>query len=79
MNVGEQPICVSGGADGSDQQWGMVAGTAGHQVFHFIFPGHHSTAPASELVVLSAEQLVEADPFLIRANKTLERTFPTNC
>jgi hypothetical protein len=76
MNVGEQPICLSGGADGSDLLWGMCAGTAGHQVIHFGFPGHGSKAPKVEQVILTHAQLSEADPFLIRANITLERTFP---
>lgn len=76
MNMGEQPLCLSGGADGSDLQWGMCAGMAGHQVIHFGFPGHGSKAPKAEQVRLTHEQLAEADPFLIRANRTLGRSFP---
>jgi hypothetical protein len=72
------PICLSGGADGADLMWGMVAGSVGHQVYHFIFPGHRSKAPQSELVVLTPEMLAVADPFLERANKTLKRKWPVS-
>lgn len=70
-------ICLSGGADGADLQWGMVAGSAGHQVFHFIFDGHRSKAPESEKVTLTADQLAIADPFLAKANRTLRRKWPS--
>jgi hypothetical protein len=70
-------ICLSGGAEGSDLQWGMIAGNAGHRVFHFIFPGHRSKAPEDELVVLSEEQMRVADPFLAKANRTLGRKWPS--
>ncbi|RYY12220.1 MAG: hypothetical protein EON55_12740 [Alphaproteobacteria bacterium] len=76
MIIGQQPILISGGADGSDQQWGMCAGMAGHQVIHFGFPGHGMKVPKPEQVRLTLEQLAEADPFVIRANRTLGRTFP---
>ena len=69
-------ICLSGGAEGADLQWGMVAGWAGHRVFHFIFPGHRSRAPEAEKVVLTEEQLLLADPFLMKANDTLRRRWP---
>jgi len=70
-------ICLSGGADGADLQWGMCSGKAGHIVRHFIFEGHRSKAPKEELVVLTSEQLLEADAALKKANKTLKRSFPT--
>lgn len=69
-------FCMSGGADGADLQWGVCAGLAGHTVKHFIFAGHRSKAPREELVVLTEEQLLVADPFLERANETLKRRFP---
>lgn len=74
--IGDQPICLSGGAKGADQQWGMTAGHAGHTVFHFSFPGHRPHVPPSEVVVLTEAQLGEADPHLHRANLTLQRHFP---
>ncbi len=76
--IGLQPICLSGGAEGADAQWGMCAGMAGHQVIHFSFARHRLHCPASEAVVLTHEQLILADPVLEIANKTLERTFPTS-
>lgn len=72
----DRPVCLSGGADGADLQWGMCAGTAGHQVFHFIFQGHRSKAPKSELVVLPEELLLKADSALEKANETLKRRWP---
>ncbi len=69
-------ICLSGGAEGADLQWGMVAGWAGHRVFHFTFPTHRSKAPQAEIVVLETEQLLLADPFLAKANRTLRRRWP---
>lgn len=74
--IGERPICLSGGAEGADQQWGMTAGRAGHTVFHFSFRGHRPRVPPGEVVTLSDAQLLEADPYLLRANATLRRTFP---
>ena len=74
----ETPICLSGGAEGADLQWGMVAGKAGHQVYHFIFAGHRSKAPKSELVTLTHDMLVAADPHLEIANKTLKRRWPVS-
>lgn len=74
----ETPICLSGGAEGADMQWGMCAGKAGHQVYHFIFAGHRSKAPASEHVVLTEDMLRVADPFLAKANETMKRRFPTS-
>lgn len=78
QGLGDRPMCVSGGADGSDSQFGMCAGTAGHTVFHFCFDGHRTGVPESERVYLKADQLAEADPYLERANQTLGRRFPTS-
>lgn len=71
-------ICLSGGAIGADLLWGMTAGQIGHAVFHFVFEKHDSKAPQSELVVLSHDQLVMADPYLEKANDTLKRRWPAN-
>lgn len=71
-------ICLSGGADGADVQWGMTAGMAGQAVRHFTFAGHRSKAPQDEIVVLTADQLSVADPFLERANKTMKRKWPVS-
>lgn len=75
-SIMDTPICLSGGADGADSQWGMCAGMAGHQVIHFSFAGHRITVPKEEIVVLTSTQLSEADPHLEQANVTLERRVP---
>lgn len=71
-----ETLCLSGGADGADLQWGMMAGRIGHSVIHWSFNGHKSSAPEVELVRLDDESLAEADEFLKRANLTLKRRFP---
>ena len=68
--------CLSGGADGADLQWGMVAGRTGHGVIHFSFAKHKTTAPSDEVVILTRQQLASADPYCKLANKTLKRRFP---
>lgn len=69
-------LCLSGGADGADLQWGMMAGRVGHSVIHWSFQDHKSKAPSSEIVILDDTSLGEADSFLKRANLTLKRRFP---
>jgi hypothetical protein len=69
-------ICLSGGADGSDLQWGMTAGQAGQTVIHFSFEGHRSFAPSQEIVVLDNAKLSEADPHLEAASLMLKRHYP---
>lgn len=71
-----EKLCLSGGADGADVQWGMVAGLAGHAVRHFVFAGHRSTAPEEEKIVLTKDQLEVADAHLYMANKTMKRRWP---
>lgn len=71
-------LCLSGGADGADVQWGMVAGRAGYAVRHFTFAGHRSQAPAEEIVVLTKDQLAVADVHLHTANKTMKRKWPVS-
>ena len=69
-------ICLSGGAVGSDLQWGMNAGRDGQSVIHWSFEKHKSDAPAQEIVVLTQEQLEKADSALLRASKTIKRPWP---
>lgn len=69
-------LCLSGGAEGADVQWGMNAGRLGHTVIHWSFHGHKSFAPEQETVRLDTDQLAVADPFLERANRTLKRVWP---
>lgn len=69
-------ICLSGGADGADVQWGMCAGLLGHKVIHWSFSGHKSKAPESELVRLTDTQLLEADPAIKIAAPSLKKHPP---
>lgn len=69
-------ICLSGGAEGADLQWGMCAGLAGHKVIHWSFEGHRTNAPAVEVVQLSKEQLAKADPAMKVAAKHLKKGVP---
>lgn len=73
----EGDLCLSGGAKGSDAQWGMTAGSAGHSVIHWSYDKHKVWAPEQETVRLTQDQLDVADTFLHRANKTLGRVVPT--
>lgn len=68
--------CLSGGAIGSDLQWGMTAGKAGHGVVHWSFENHGSDAPKNEIVILTQDQLNEADPYCAKANESLHRKWP---
>lgn len=76
LEVLKGDICLSGGAVGSDLQWGMNAGRDGQSVIHWSFPKHKSDAPAQEIVVLTEEQLEKADSALLRASKTIKRPWP---
>jgi hypothetical protein len=72
------PVCLSGGATGSDTAWGHVADRMGHAVIHWSFGRHRTTVPARQLLTLSDAQLQLANPAVSRANKTLRRQFPSN-
>jgi hypothetical protein len=70
-------ILLSGGAAGADTAFGKAAHKAGHQVVHWSFNGH-KVKLKNNVYALTDEQLKEADPFLIRANKSIVRTFPAS-
>lgn len=69
-------ICLSGGAKGSDAQWGMNAGRDGQSVIHWSFEGHQHHVAEIEVVRLTDEQLVRADTALKQASKTMKRSWP---
>lgn len=69
-------ICLSGGAEGADLQFGMCAGKLGHTVIHWSFRGHKTQAPGEEVIELTDEQLAEVLPMLRRANKGVGRKVP---
>lgn len=66
----------SGGAEGSDLYWQRIGAKFGMRVKAFSFEAHN-TRNSNARVVLSQEQLKEADEFLHNANRTLKRYFPT--
>lgn len=68
-------VCLSGGAQGADLQWGMCAGMAGHTVVHWSFAGHRTEAPVQEVVVLTHEQLMAADEPLRAAAPKLKKGY----
>lgn len=67
--------CYSGGAIGADIFWGKVASEYGHDVKHFVFENHRYRGENN--IVLTPSDLEQANEFLIEANKTLKRSFPT--
>lgn len=69
-------ICLSGGAAGSDAQWGMNAGRIGQSVIHWSFVGHKHSVADQEVVRLTDEQLLKADAALRKASKSLKRPWP---
>ena len=66
----------SGGASGSDMYWQNLGAKFGVRVKAFSFEGHGRRDSAR--VVLSSEQLKLADEYLLKANRTLKRHFPTS-
>lgn len=69
-------ICLSGGAEGADMEWGTAATQAGHAVLHWTFPTHRSRASEAEQVRLSDAQLEIAIPFVKSAAKGLRKSPP---
>jgi hypothetical protein len=69
-------ICMSGGAEGADLEWGAAAARAGHQVVHWSFAGHRTRAPKEQMVILPEDELRQADAHLAQANRVLRRRFP---
>lgn len=73
---GMTDVCLSGGAEGADIEWGSCAEHIGHKVIHWSFPGHHSMALESQLVRLSDEQLKLGDEALQSAAIALRKSPP---
>lgn len=74
---GSDFVCLSGGADGSDLQWGMCAGMAGASVIHWSFEDHRTSAPTSEVVRLGDTLLEQANDAIKRAAIVLKKRPPT--
>lgn len=71
----KEHICFSGGATGADTVFGDCAEAAGHKVVHYTFDGHRKIG--KNAFKLNMFQLLQADSYLIEANKLLRRKFPT--
>jgi len=69
-------ILCSGGAAGADVYWGDIASQFNHDVIHFSFDGHKSTATNSTIYKLSTEELLIADEEIKKANVILKRRIP---
>ncbi|XP_013790604.1 uncharacterized protein LOC106474456 [Limulus polyphemus] len=68
-------VIHSGGARGSDQCWEVTAKKYGIKTIAYSFRGHASSNP--NRCVLSQQELSNAEPHLLKANKTLKRKYPT--
>jgi hypothetical protein len=67
-------LCRSGGARGSDVAWGNQAKLAGHDLVHYSFVGHRPQA-LTNIVRLTPKQLLEADPYLVKAAPRLKKYY----
>jgi hypothetical protein len=70
-------ICFSGGAAGADYLFGECAALCSHKVMHFSFKGHKAKSKTN-VYPIADEDLLQADKYLLEANKLLKRTFPTD-
>lgn len=57
-------------------EWGNVAEQHGHEVIHFTFAGHRSSARPTIIHELSPDDLAVANPHLEKANLRLKRRWP---
>jgi hypothetical protein len=76
LDLSSPNILLSGGADGADSAFSKAASAVKHQVVHWTFEGHKSKLRKG-LYQLTDEHLTAVDPYLVRANKGLIRSFPT--
>lgn len=78
LNLENNNVLLSGGANGSDLLWGYCAGMNGHTVIHWCFEDFKSYAPECEVVRLKKEHLEYADEYLKMANEKLKRKLDFN-
>lgn len=69
-------MCLSGGADGADTEWGYAAKSAGHEVVHWVFEKYALSKNHTNYVILEDRHLLEADAYLTLANKSIKRRWP---
>lgn len=75
IDIKSANILLSGGAKGADTEFGKWASKSKHQIVHWTFEGHKAT-PRTNLYTLTKDHLVNVDPYVIRASKSLKRIFP---
>lgn len=73
----EETTMHSGGAYGADTVWENAATKYGVKTNAWSFEGHTGVI-SPNAIVLTKEQLAEADGHLAKANETLERKWPTS-
>lgn len=71
-------VMYSGGAIGSDIEWGLMATKLHHVVQHFSFNGHHAKSLTHQTIVLNDDELKGATLFVEKANESLHRKIPKN-
>ena len=71
-------VVLSGGAAGSDTEWGNAAQHRGDSVIHWSFDNHRTSVSNNQIINLTTDQLQAAYPAVIRANTSLKRRFPCN-
>lgn len=64
---------ISGGAKGADTLWAIYAEKYGHNIIHYIT----GRINGPNQYVVTDEQLNVVKPFVVHANKTLGRRYPT--
>lgn len=71
-------VCFSGGAIGADTAFDRAARSVGHEAIHFSFDGHKTSIADGTYVVLSEEELMQADLYIAVAAKIIQRNPPTD-
>jgi hypothetical protein len=68
-------ICFSGGATGADHAWGLMAVDRGHDLVHYTFR-QHKPSVSENLKILTDTELLEAEPYVAVAAKSMRRKYP---
>lgn len=78
LQTTSETICLSGGATGADSLWSRIAQTHGIDTIHFSYEGHKKYCRLAKgvRVVVPQAFLNLADPFLMKAKKRNNRSWP---
>jgi hypothetical protein len=76
QNIKNPNICLSGGADGADLEWGKHAASIGHRVIHWSFLGHSTRASDDQRIQLNDEELMMGEVALENAARALGKSTP---